>query len=186
MKSKRFTHLRLDKQERLEILENALSWIVVFAMLVYGGAKYLQFEGAAEVNTPLSSLTPMQLMWAFYGYSKPFAITLGVFEIIGGLLILIKKTRIIGCLFTSSILVNIILQDIFFSVNEGALRAAIIYQSLILIILYLNRKKLIQGIQTILLSSKSEPSKKRVFIKFAIAFLLFIVFRMMEFYLTAF
>jgi len=35
----------------------------------------------------------MELMWAFYGYSKSFAITIGVIEIIGGILILIKNTN---------------------------------------------------------------------------------------------
>lgn len=82
-------------------------------MFIYGFGKLFQFEGAAEIDKTVSELNGMQLMWAFYGYSKSFAITLGIFEVIGGLLILIKRTRIIGCLFTSTILINVILQDIF-------------------------------------------------------------------------
>ena len=101
--------MNLNKKDKIEILENAISWVVVLAMLVYGGAKLGQFDGAANIDKTVSELTGMELMWAFYGYSKAFALTIGIFEIIGGILILIKRTRIIGCLFTSTILVNIIL-----------------------------------------------------------------------------
>ena len=106
--------MNFNKKDRIEILENAISWIVVLAMFIYGGGKLIQFDGATEIDKTVSELTGMELMWAFYSYSKSFAITLGILEIIGGILILTKKTRIIGCLFTSTILVNIIFQDIYF------------------------------------------------------------------------
>lgn len=131
--------MNFNKKDVIDIFENAISWIVVLAMFIYGGAKLFQFDGATDINKTVSEMTGMELMWAFYGYSKSFVITIGIFEIIGGILILIKKTRIIGCLFTSVILVNIIFQDIYYGVHYGALRAAIIYQLLIVIILYLHK-----------------------------------------------
>ena len=78
-----------SRKDKIEILENSISWIVVLAMFIYGGAKLFQFEGATEINKTVSEMTGMELMWAFYGYSKSFALTLGVFEIIGGILIII-------------------------------------------------------------------------------------------------
>jgi uncharacterized membrane protein len=129
-------------------------------------------------------MTGMELMWAFYGYSKSFAITLGVFELIGGLLILIKRTRIIGCLFTSTILVNVILQDIYFGVHLGALKAAILYQLLILIILLLNKEKLITSIKTLLISDKNEQTKTKFFVKTLIAFGIFGGLRILEYFIT--
>jgi hypothetical protein len=176
--------MNFDKKDKLEIFENAISWIIVLAMFIYGGAKILQFEGATEIDKTVSELTGMELMWAFYGYSKSFAATLGVFEIIGGILILIKKTRIIGCLFTSTILVNVIFQDIYFGVHFGALKAAILYQSLILIILWLNRHKLIRSIKTLLESNKNQQPKMKIFIKLLIAFGIFIGLRVLEYYVT--
>ena len=100
--------MNLTKKDKIEIFENAISWIVVMAMFIYGGGKLIQFGDLAIIDKTVSEMNGMELMWAFYGYSKSFAITLGVFELIGGLLILINRTRIIGCLFTSTILVNII------------------------------------------------------------------------------
>ena len=153
-------------------------------MFIYGGGKLIQFDGAAEIDKTVSELTGMELMWAFYSYSKSFAMTLGIIEIIGGILILVKKIRIIGCLFTSIILVNVIFQDIYFGVHLGALKAAILYQILILIILWLNKEKLIRGIKVLLESNKIVQPKMKFFIKLLIAFGVFIILRILEYYLT--
>ena len=174
----------LTKKDKIEIFENAISWIVVVAMFIYGGGKLIQFDGAAEIDKTISEMTGMELMWAFYGYSKSFAITLGVFELIGGFLILIKRTRIIGCLFTSTILVNVIFQDIYFGVHLGALKAAILYQLLLLIILSLNKEKLITSIKTLLRSDKTEQNKTKFFVKFIITFGIFAGLRILEYFIT--
>lgn len=176
--------MTFDKKDKIDVIENAISWIIVFAMFIYGGAKLFQFDGASEIDKTVSEMTGMELMWAFYGYSKAFAITLGIFEILGGLLILIKKTRIIGCLFTSTILVNVIFQDIYYDVHFGALKAALLYQILILIILWLNKDKLIRSIKTLLESRKVEQSKMKLFLKLVIAFILFVGLRIGEYFVT--
>ena len=176
--------MNFTKKDKIEIFENSISWIVVIAMFIYGLGKIIQFDGAVEVNKTVSEMTGMELMWAFYGYSKSFAITLGVFELIGGFLILIKKTRIIGCLITSTILVNVIFQDIYFGVHLGALKAAIFYQILILIILWLNKEKLIRGMKVLLESNKFEQPKTKLFIKLLIAFGVFLILRILEYYMT--
>ena len=176
--------MNFTKKDKIEIFENSISWVVVTAMFIYGLGKIIQFDGAVEVNKTVSEMTGMELMWAFYGYSKSFAITLGVFELIGGFLILIKKTRIIGCLITSTLLVNVIFQDIYFGVHLGALKAAIFYQILILIILWLNKEKLIRGMKVLLESNKFEQSKTKLFIKLLIAFGVFLILRILEYYIT--
>lgn len=178
------TQNKLGKNDLKEIFENAISWIIVLAMFTYGGAKIVQFDGAAEIDKTVSELTGMELMWAFYGYSKSFAITLGIFEIIGGILILIKSTRIIGCLFTSTILVNIIFQDIYFGVHLGALKAALLYQLLIMIILWVNKETLIRSIRTLLESNKIKQPKMKLFIKLLITFGVFIGLRIIEYLIT--
>ena len=40
----------LTKKDKIEIFENAISWIVVVAMFIYGGGKLIQFDGAAEID----------------------------------------------------------------------------------------------------------------------------------------
>jgi len=143
-----------------------------------------QFDGAAEIDKTVSELTGMQLMWAFYGYSKTYAIIIGCFEIIGGLLILFKRTRVIGCLVVTTILVNVILQDFFYEVNYGAFKAAMIYQSIILILLWLNKKPLFAAINELLRKSGTRQSIKNTLLKLLMAFVLFAVLRVTEFYFT--
>jgi len=176
--------MNFTKKDKIEIFENAISWIVVTAMFIYGGAKLVQFDGAADIDKTVSEMTGMELMWAFYDYSRPFAITLGALELMGGFLILIKRTRIIGCLFTSTILVNVIFQDIYFGVHMGALKAAILYQSLILIVLLLNKEKLIASIKTLLISDKTEQSKTKFLLKILIALGIFVGLRLLEYVIT--
>ena len=177
--------MNFTRKDKLEIIENAMSWIVVLAMLAYGIGKTVQFNGATEVEKTVSELTGMQLMWAFYGYSKAFAITLGVFEITGAVLLLVKKTRIIGCIFTSTILINVIIQDIYFGVHFGALLAAIIYQTLLLIILWLNKEKVLKALNIVLEYDKISQPKIKFFVKLSIAFVLFVILRILEYYVTA-
>jgi hypothetical protein len=176
--------VNFNKKDKIEIFENAISWIVIFAMFAYGAAKIIQFEGAAEIDKTVSQMTGMELMWAFYGYSKSYALTLGLIEVIGGILILVKKTRIIGCLLVSTIIVNVIFQDIYFKIHLGALKAAIVYQFLILIILWLNRERLIQSIKILINYDKPKQSKIKFFVKLFIAVILFIILRIAEYYLT--
>lgn len=176
--------MNFEKKDRIEILENAFSYIVILAMFIYGGAKIIQFDGAFETNKRVSEMTGTQLMWAFYGYSKPFAVTLGIIEITSGILMLIKRTRIVGCLFVSTILINVILQDIFYDVNVGALRAALIYQLLIFFILYFNREKLIQSLTLLTSPYTFNQSRKSFFIKTALSIILFVILRIIEFYAT--
>jgi hypothetical protein len=176
--------MKFDSKDKIEIFENSISWIVVFAMFVYGGAKIAQFDGAATINKTVSAMSGIQLMWAFYGYSKAYAVTLGVFEIVGGVLILIKRTRIIGCLFTSTLLINVILQDVYFGVSIGALKAAILYELIILIILWLHKDKLIQSIKTLMNLDNWEQPKSKFITKYSIAFICFILLRITEYFVT--
>lgn len=174
----------LSKKDRVEIIENALTYIVVFAMLVYGVGKVFQFNHAQQINGKVADLTGMQLMWAFYGYSYPFVITLGVLEVLGGILMFFRKTRLIGCVFVSTILCNIILQDIYYNVNIGALKAAIIYQLCIFIIFWINIEKIKLALSTLTSYITIPQTKSKRFFKFGLAVFLFIILRVAEYYVT--
>ena len=73
--------MNLTKKDKIEIFENAISWIVVMAMFIYGGGKLIQFGDLAIIDKTVSEMNGMELMWAFYGYSKSFAITLSLIHI---------------------------------------------------------------------------------------------------------
>jgi hypothetical protein len=178
--------IQFSKQEKIDILENTIAWIVVFMMLVYGCGKINQFSGAISVAKTLPELTGMELMWAFYGYSLPYALIIGFLEVTGALLIFYKRTRIIGCFLTSAILVNVILQIIFFEVLQGALITAIILQISTLIVLWMNKCKVIEAYQTLTKPTKPSATFKKRILAFGITFVLFVVLWFLQHYLTSF
>jgi len=127
----------------LTVLELALRWHVAFALFVYGIAKTVQFTPAADIDTPVNSLDGQQLMWAVFGYSPGYAKFFGLVEMLGATLLLFRRTALLGCLVVTTVLVNVIAQDIVFGVLAGALRAAILYQVLTVCILVLNREQVL-------------------------------------------
>lgn len=128
-------------------------------MFVYGFAKTVQFSPTSDIADPVNSLTGQQLMWAFYGYSAVYAKFLGVVEILGAGLLLFRRTVLLGCLIVTTVLVNVIAQDIVYGVLEGALRAAIVYQLLTFIILWINRVHVLRIWHAFL---STEPSPHRI------------------------
>jgi hypothetical protein len=166
------------------IFENAITYVIVLAMFAYGFGKLVQFNGAVSNSLPVSEMTGMQLMWAFYGYSRPFVLILGALEITGGILMFFPRTRLIGCLFVSTILVNIILQDIFYEVNVGALRAAILYQLLIIIILFIHRIRVMTIWRVIISRTNNASSWRTKALITILSVVAFVVFRVAEYYIT--
>lgn len=130
--------VRPVKRDIARILELAIRWHVAISLFVYGIAKTVQFDATAQNDAPVNSLTGQQLMWAFYGYSVTYAKFLGVVEMAGAVFLLFRRTTLLGCLVITTVLVNVIAQDIAYGVLEGALRAAIIYQVLTIGVLLLN------------------------------------------------
>lgn len=174
--------MKIVKEDWIAIFENAISWIVVFGMFVYGVGKIWQFEGLADEDKMIAQMSGMELMWAFYSYSKPYVLIIGILEVVGGLFLLVRKTRLIGCFLVSAILINVILQDIFYGVLAGALKAAILYQFLIFVILWLNRKKILEIFQAFLSGDTLRMPWQQRLVHLVLAFILFILFRIGEYY----
>lgn len=163
----------------LSVVELAMVLVVSTAMLMYGVGKMIQFDHFSHVAKPVSELSGMELMWAFYAHSKPFAIVIGLLQISGAFLFLWKRTRLVGGILLSTVLMNIILQDIFYDVNRGALWAAIIYQIMIVAVFFIYRSSVMIAFKELLLPYTLNINKK-VIGTTAVAVLLAIVFKLLE------
>ena len=139
--------MKISKSEIFNVFEWIAVYIVAVYMIIYGVSKQMQFGDFQSYREPINSLDPMNLMWAFYSFSKPYAVIIGVFEVLGAVLLMIPRTRIFGGFVLSSILINIILQDYFFKVHAGALANAILFQILILMILFKHRFKILDALK---------------------------------------
>lgn len=140
-------------QEKIKYL---FYWTIIFivsgSMIVYGISKPVQFQSFKDA-TNLNVSEGHKLMWTFYSYSLIYPIIIGVFEVVGGILLLFSRTRVLGCILLTVILSNIILQDYIYEIT--ALNSAIYYQILILIILVFDFKKVKKIIDEVLKSEKT-------------------------------
>ena len=86
-------------------------WFAIFtvsiSMVSYAIFKPLQFP-KIDFNQIKEPLSGHQIMWLFYGYSKAYVILIGLLELLGAIILLYRKTRILGCLLLTTILTNII------------------------------------------------------------------------------
>ena len=90
----------------------------------------------------LADATAFDLAWTFMGYSQAYIVFIGASQIIGAFLLLLNKTKFLGILILVPILLNIIVFDIIFLPDYGALSSAIMYFLLLLLVLYFNKEKL--------------------------------------------
>lgn len=177
--------MTITKQDLYYVFELALAITVAASMLLYGIGKPTQFSNTIILQKKVADLTGMELMWAFYGYTKTYPIIIGVCEIMGGLLLLVGKTRIVGASILTAILLNVILQDVFYGVNEGALKAAIIYQLLIVVIFYCRRKLLLATVTFFVEQIKiNTVTFKKQTLLAVIGFIAAVSFKLIENFLT--
>lgn len=97
-----------------------LRYYLAFTLFTYGFSKlfYLQFPELNLMNLTMTygDSSPMGLLWKFMGYSEAYSIFTGLMELIGGSLLLFRKTKILGGLLTLAIMFNVFMLNMSFDV----------------------------------------------------------------------
>ncbi len=111
--------LILIKREKL--IQNIFTWLYTYSryylgtfLLIYGIAKFMnggQFGELSIYNLEqtLGDKSPMGLLWTFMGYSKTYTIFTGIVEVLAGLLLFFRRTKIIGSLISIAAMTNVML-----------------------------------------------------------------------------
>lgn len=116
----------------------AARYFVALFMLLYGFAK---LNGAqftildSELDRPMGQVPGFWLTWYYFGYSSGYGTMIALAEIGGGLLLLSRRTTLLGALVLLPVLANIILVDIFFRIDGGAFLVAVAMMIALLVIL---------------------------------------------------
>ena len=159
-----------------EILEITCRFYVFFFLTAYGLGKVIgaQFYTASRMPDglalmPIGQVPDFDLAWVFMGRSYGYMLFIGLAEVIGAVLLLFNKTKLIGTLVLIPIMVNVIVFDIFFLDEYGALAGATLYLLMLLTILVINKEKISKLIIE-LISTKKTPriSFKENLIKYSI------------------
>jgi hypothetical protein len=107
------------------------------AMLSYGLDKVFLSQmpppSLAVLNEPLGNTSPMMLLWTMMGLNPGYQVICGAAEVIAGLLILCRRTALLGALVTAFVVSNVVLYDYFFDVPVKIYAAHLLLMALVVI-----------------------------------------------------
>lgn len=90
------------------------------AMVTYGGFKIIPSQFPAptldRLLQPFGDASPMGLLWTFMGASKPYEIFSGAAEMLAGLLLIARRTAMLGALVAIAVLANIVMLNFCYDV----------------------------------------------------------------------
>jgi uncharacterized membrane protein YphA (DoxX/SURF4 family) len=97
-----------------------IRYTLAFTLFGYGFAKVfpLQFRtpGLLRLIEPYGDFSPMGALWWFMGASAPYTIFAGFSEVIGGLLLLFRRTTTLGSLIAFGVLLNVVMLNFCYDV----------------------------------------------------------------------
>ena len=134
---------------------------------IFGGQFYMKGKLPVEVaNTTLGEASSFSLAWTFMGHSYFYILFVGITQLIGAWFLLWNKTKLLGVLILIPIMINIIIFDVIFLDVYPALANAIIVFSMLLLILFFNKEKLIEIFQELINfpTTSNVPLKRRFLI----------------------
>ncbi len=125
-------------------------------------------------ETAIGAASNFDLAWSFMGRSYGYILFIGISQLIGAVLLLHNRTKLLGTVILIPIMVNIIVFDVFFLDKYGALASAGLYFSMLLGILLLNWKNVEQAFLSLIktMSAPKVPSGQLV-LRFILSLILF-------------
>lgn len=93
---------------------------LIFFMFTYGFVKVfqIQFQSPSLVRLlqPIGEMSPMGLAWTYMGYSKGFGAFAGLMEIIGGILLIPRRTIALGSFIIMGVMTQVAMMNLFFDI----------------------------------------------------------------------
>lgn len=132
-------------------------------MLSYGLAKIIPPRQFPELSffrllQPYGESSPMGLLWTFMGASQGYTIFSGVAELIGGLLLFHRKTRLLGALILIPVLTNVVALNLFYDVPVKLFSI-----QLLLFAIFLTLPDVKRLINLIVLNKQTKPNNLKKF-----------------------
>jgi hypothetical protein len=110
-------------------------------MIIYGIGKLDQFRspGLLELQLPLGEMPRMGLLWTFMGASTTYAIFTGIAEVLGGVLLLTRRTTLLGTLVSITVLSNVVMLNFCYDVQVKTFASHLLVMAVFLILPDLRR-----------------------------------------------
>jgi len=129
-------------------LTGVIRYSMAYTVATYGFAKVLKTQFAtmySRNDTPVGKLSGFELTWHYFGYSYKLALILAALQIGGAVMLLFRRTTLLGVCILMPVMVNIVLINVFYSIAVGAFLVSIIITTALTYLMILNRRPLIRA-----------------------------------------
>jgi len=133
-----FVDRRCTAYPRLqEALHVGVRHFLALAMITYGAAKVvpMQFGTATPYTftTPMGERSPMGLLWAFMAVSPYYTSFTGTIEFVSGILLIFRRTSLLGALIAAGALAHVLMLNLCFDVPVKLFSSHLLAMSLFVI-----------------------------------------------------
>jgi uncharacterized membrane protein YphA (DoxX/SURF4 family) len=140
-------------------LRLSLRYMLAFSMIHYGIIKLIPTQMTAPpppfmLLNRLGELPPMRLLWLFIGSSPAYEMFTGCAELLGGVLLLVPRTTLLGALVCVADMVNVVMLNFCYDVHVKLISMQFLAMAVILVAPDLRRLANI-----LIFNRTAEPSK---------------------------
>jgi hypothetical protein len=129
---------RTDYARLYEWLRIYVRFALAATMISYGAYKVVpsQFQPPTlgRLVQPFGEASPMGLLWTFMGASTPYTVFTGAAEMIGGLLLIPRRTSLLGALVCAAVLSNVVMLNFSYDVPVKIFSTVLLIHALFLIL----------------------------------------------------
>lgn len=119
-----------------------IRYYLAFTLFLFALEKFFKVQfpdpGLYTLTEPVGNLTPMSLAWAFFGQSYGYNIFIGIAES-AALLLLFRRTMILGALLTIGALLNVVMVNFNYDVHAKMYPTALLLMTFFLLLPFVNR-----------------------------------------------
>ncbi|MFT3793184.1 hypothetical protein [Flavobacterium sp.] len=135
----------MDSATVLGFFQSGLCYFIALDLCMFAWRKifHLQFYAPdGLLDKTISSLSGEMFTIAYFSYSYTFGLIIAAMQIVGSLLLLFRKARLLGIFVLFPVVSNIILIDVFYEVETGALIQAMVILAGLVYLMGIERKKI--------------------------------------------
>lgn len=133
----------INNRKLKTFLKIILRYHVGFTLIMYGLAKVFMTQfGHMDIDRlegTIGDYTGMSFLWMFMSYSKFYTVTTGWVEVIGGALLLFRRTTLLGAFILFIAMVNVVLLDIGFDVTVKMFAIHLLAMVMVILLYYKTR-----------------------------------------------
>ncbi|WP_147205976.1 hypothetical protein [Segetibacter aerophilus] len=123
-----------------------IRYCLAFNLASFGWKKLLGLQFVVPIDIasrPMNQQSGEWLTWYYFGHSAAFGFIVAAIQIIGSYLLLFRRTMLLAEVILFSFMLNLMLINIFYQMNAGALLQSVVITIAILFLMLLEYRKLV-------------------------------------------